>query len=99
MIMVNRLPEKFVGQTLAMNGFLFGTVVGRGEVFELQVFNVNNAKPSNLFFTTSKDIATQLSDLGLGAPRRARDPRASAPRASTARAAHRIRAPRRLVHS
>jgi hypothetical protein len=64
---VNRAPEKFLDQTVKFKAFLFNGVVTRGDVYELQTFNENEVRPMNLYFTTSKDIATQLSDEGLQA--------------------------------
>jgi hypothetical protein len=64
---VNRAPEKFLDQTVKFKVFLFNGVVTRGDVYELQTFNENEVRPMNLYFTTSRDIATQLADEGLQA--------------------------------
>jgi S1-C subfamily serine protease len=63
MSVLNRTPERFEGKTVAVRGQLNPGVVGRGEVYHLQVANENGAKPMNLEFLTTREIKTQLGEL------------------------------------
>jgi S1-C subfamily serine protease len=58
--MINRFPERFVGQQLTVRVVLFGTVVNRGDQRELQALDEGNTRPSNLTFRVSPQLASQL---------------------------------------
>jgi hypothetical protein len=62
--LLNREPAKYVGRTLSFPATVHAGYVGRGTVCELQVVNDNGVRPVNLYFTTSRDIATQWTDEG-----------------------------------
>jgi hypothetical protein len=68
MFAVNAAPERFEGKTVDFEtAHLFGTVVRRGDLYELQASNENRAKPDGLAFRVSKVIANKLMELGLPA--------------------------------
>lgn len=58
---INRFPDKFVGQTVVLDA-LFKGVGFAGQGHEVKIFNFLDAKPLNLEFYTSKDVATQIED-------------------------------------
>jgi S1-C subfamily serine protease len=60
MFAVNAAPERFEGKTV-------GTVIRRGDLYELQAFNENQAKPDALTFRVSKVVANKLMELSLPA--------------------------------
>lgn len=60
---LNRFPDKFKGRTLTLACYCQGvTFAGRAGKHEVRVLNENDAKPLNLEFFTSKDVATQADD-------------------------------------
>jgi hypothetical protein len=63
MTVLNRAPERYADKTVVVGGYLFPGVIGRGEVYYLQVANENNVKPMNLEFLTTRAIKTQLGEL------------------------------------
>jgi S1-C subfamily serine protease len=68
MFAVNAAPERFEGKTVVFEAaHLFGTVVRRGDLYELQASNENRAKPDGLTFRVSRVIANKLMELGLPA--------------------------------
>jgi SmpA / OmlA family len=63
--MVNGEPEKFAGKTVVFDkAVLLGGVVRRGDEYELQVGNEKAAKPDDLTFSLSRQLANQLNDAG-----------------------------------
>lgn len=58
---LNRFPDRFKGRTLTLLAYSRGIAFG-GKGYEVRVFNENDAKPLNLTFYTSKDVATQAED-------------------------------------
>lgn len=62
MLVLNRTPDKFLDKPVTFKAQLYPGFVGRGDYIELQVFNENGARPGNLAFTTSRDIAIQWTD-------------------------------------
>ena len=59
--LVNRFPDRFKGKPLTLT-VLFKGVGFAGQGYEVHVANENDAKPLNLEFYTSKDMATQAED-------------------------------------
>jgi hypothetical protein len=59
--LVNRFPDKFKGKPVTLT-VLFKGVGFAGQGYEVHVANENDAKPLNLEFYTSKDMATQAED-------------------------------------
>ena len=59
--LVNRFPDKFKGKAFTFTA-LFKGVGFAGQGYEVHVANENDAKPLNLEFYTSKDMATQAED-------------------------------------
>jgi hypothetical protein len=61
---VNQAPAKYQGRVLEFQALLSGTVVTRGDVYELQVFE-NGLHPTNLDFTTTREVALGWSAAGV----------------------------------
>lgn len=61
----NRFPEKYGTQPVFVRGRIFGGAVGKGDQYYLQVQNDKGAKPGNLDFRISHEVATQLGELPL----------------------------------
>jgi hypothetical protein len=59
---LNRFPERFLDKPVSVKAWLHWAYVGRGTVIELQVVNDNKVRPTNLYFTTTRDLATQWVD-------------------------------------
>jgi hypothetical protein len=57
--LINRDPGKYTGQTVIIKVKLAGTIIMRGPLCELQVFNLAGTRPDNLEFSTSRVIADQ----------------------------------------
>jgi hypothetical protein len=62
MLTLDRSPERFEGKIVVVRGQISLTVVNRGQIRELQVTNETNAKPLNLYFVTTRELADQLSE-------------------------------------
>ncbi len=58
---INRFPDRFKGKTLTLTAYCQG-IGFAGRSYEVKVVNENEAKPLNLAFYTSKDVATQAED-------------------------------------
>ncbi|MBA4191413.1 MAG: hypothetical protein C0467_25820 [Planctomycetaceae bacterium] len=65
LVALNRAPEKFIGQTIPVIGFLSPVVAGREEDPELSVLLISEQRPGNLHFATSPAIAAKIKDPAL----------------------------------
>ncbi len=62
LVALNRAPEKFIGQTIPVIGYLSPVVAGREDDPELSILLVTEQRPGNLHFATSKAIADRVKD-------------------------------------
>src|SRR5262249_25970017 len=60
---LNRTPDKYAGQTVAVRGKMLPSPTPIWDVFELNVVNDNDAAPINLQFLTGQEVASQLKEL------------------------------------
>ncbi|MCE9564485.1 MAG: trypsin-like peptidase domain-containing protein [Planctomycetes bacterium] len=65
LILLNRAPEKFVGQTIPVIGYLSPVVAGREDDPELTILLVSEQRPGNLHFATTPVIAAKVRDPAL----------------------------------
>jgi S1-C subfamily serine protease len=60
---LDRTPDKYDGQVVAVQGKMIPAALPKLGVFELDVVNENDAKPVNLLFLTAAEVAGQLREL------------------------------------
>jgi len=56
-------PEALIGKTIVVRGRLLGPPVGRAEVQELPVADLNGARAGRMRFLTTRDMATQFDEV------------------------------------
>jgi hypothetical protein len=62
LVMLNRKPEKYVGQRVVVLGLLSPSVSGPPKEPELSVLFLSEQRPEHLHFTTTPEMAAKLSD-------------------------------------